>query len=43
MHVVLLANGRIRELPWLAATPGDITAFPGITAYGGVPALPPNP
>jgi hypothetical protein len=43
VHVLLLANGRIRELPWLAATPGDITAFPGITAYGGVPALPPNP
>lgn len=42
VHVVLLANGRIRELPWLAGTTADITAFPGITADGGVPALPPN-
>jgi hypothetical protein len=40
VHIVLLANGRARELPWLAATPADITAFPGITANGGVPALP---
>jgi hypothetical protein len=40
VHVVLLANGRVRELPWLAAIPADITAFPGITANGGVPAVP---
>ena len=40
VHIVLLANGRIRELPWLAGIPADITAFPGITASGGVPVLP---
>lgn len=44
VHIVLLDNGRrIRELPWLAATPGYITAFPGITANGGLPVFPPNP
>jgi hypothetical protein len=40
VHIVLLANGRVRELPWLAGIPADITAFPGITASSGVPALP---
>jgi len=44
VHILLLDNGRrIRELPWLAGTPADITAFPGITANGGLPVLPPNP
>jgi hypothetical protein len=43
IHVVLLDNGRVRQLPWLAATAYEITAFPGITAFGGIPAFPLNP
>ena len=43
IHVVLLDNGRVRQLPWLAATAYEITAFAGITAFGGIPAFPLNP
>jgi len=44
VHVVLLDNGRVRQVPWL----GDLAdmffiAFPGITSYDWVPHLPPSP
>jgi len=42
-HVVLLAGGKVTQLPWLTATVNEITAFPGITAENAVPAFPWSP
>jgi hypothetical protein len=33
--VVLIDDGHVRQLPWLAATATEVTAFAGITAIGG--------
>ena len=45
-HVLLLDNGTVTELPWLAGFASDqnvVTAFPGMTSYGGAPPFPLNP
>jgi hypothetical protein len=38
VHVVLLDGGHVTGLPWLAATGGETTAFPGILAIMAMPA-----
>jgi hypothetical protein len=44
VHVVLLDNGRIRQVPWMDhLVDVYFTAFPGITSYDWVPHLPPSP
>jgi hypothetical protein len=44
LHVVLLDNGRVRQLPWLDhLVDVYFTAFPGITSYDWVPQLPLGP
>jgi hypothetical protein len=37
LHTVLLRDGHATQLPWLAATAGQITAFPGVSAIGDSP------
>jgi hypothetical protein len=38
VHVVLLDDGRVSYLPWLAATGGETTAFPGVLALMAMPS-----
>jgi WD40-like Beta Propeller Repeat len=38
VHVVLLDGGRVSYLPWLAATGGETTAFPGVLAVMAMPS-----
>jgi hypothetical protein len=40
VRVLLLDRGRVTDLPWLAATGGETTAFPGILAIMAMPAAP---
>jgi hypothetical protein len=41
VHVVLLDNGRIRQVPWMEhLVDVYFTALPGITSYDWVPHLP---
>lgn len=42
VHVLLLDGGRVTDLPWLAATGGETTAFPGILAIMAMPAASPG-
>lgn len=41
-HVLLLDHGKATELPW-HIVPSQWLAFPGITGWDGIPALPPPP
>jgi hypothetical protein len=43
VSVVLLGGGRPTYLPWLAATGGETTAFPGIVAIMAMPTPPTEP
>jgi hypothetical protein len=38
VRVLLLGQGHVTDLPWLAATGGETTAFPGILAIMAMPA-----
>jgi hypothetical protein len=43
VHVLLLDGGHVTDLPWLAATGGETTAFPGILAIMAMPAASQGP